>query len=143
MFAHLQDIHPLLYKEAMKTKKASTRPTSSAHRDHKQPTLQSVIEHSIQYDPKSVQAQQLDYAVACFLTKDMQPYNTVEKPGFKAMVAKLNPRYKIPSRKHFVEQEISRLYNTIKETFVMLKLRENEYFSATTDFGLAKLIILI
>ena len=108
MFAHLRDVHPLLYKEAMKTKEASTRPTSSTYRDHKQPTLQSVIEHGMHYDTKSVQAQQINHAIAYFLAKDMQPYNTVEKPGFKAMVAKLNPRYKIPSRKHFVEQEIPR-----------------------------------
>ena len=118
----------------MKTKEASTRPTSSTYRDHKQPTLQSVIEHGMHYDPKSVQAQQINHAIAYFLVKDMQPYNTVEKPGFKAMVAKLNPRYKIPSRKHFVEQEIPSLYNTIKETTVMPKLKEIEFFSATTDF---------
>lgn len=86
------------------------------------------------YDPKRVQAQQLNHAVTYFLAKDMQPYNTVEKPGFKAMVAKLNPRYKIPSRKHFAEQEIPRLCNSIKETTVMPKLKEIEYFSATTDF---------
>ena len=41
---------------------------------------------------------------------------------------------KIPSQKHFVEQEIPRLYNTIKETTVMPKLKEIEYFSATTNF---------
>ena len=134
MFAHLRDVHPLLYKEAMKTKEATTRPTSSTQRDHKQPTLQSVIEHGMHYDPKSVQAQQFNHAVAYFLAKDMQPYNTVEKPGFKAMVAKLNPRYKIPSRKHFAEQEIPRLYNSVKETNVTPKLKEIEYFSATTDF---------
>ena len=40
-----------------------------------------------------IQAQQLNHAIAYFLAKDMQPFNTVEKPGFKAMVAKLNPRY--------------------------------------------------
>ena len=32
------------------------------------------------YDPKSVQAQQLNYAIAYFLVKDMQSYKTVEKP---------------------------------------------------------------
>ena len=41
----------------------------------------------------------------------MQPYYTVERPGFKKMVSKLNPRYKLPSRKHFSQQEIPRLYN--------------------------------
>ena len=72
----------------MKTKEAATRLTSNTQRNHKQPTLQSVVEHGMHYDPKSVQAQQLNHAVGYFLAKDMQPYNTVEKPGFKAMVAK-------------------------------------------------------
>ena len=50
-FAHLWDVYPLLYKEAIKTKETSTRPTSSTHTDHKQPTLQSVIEHGMHCDP--------------------------------------------------------------------------------------------
>ena len=79
----------LLYNESMKTKEATTKLTPSIHRDHKQPTyFQSVMEHDMRYDPESVQAQQLNHAVGYFLAKVMQPYNTVEKPGFKAMVAK-------------------------------------------------------
>ena len=79
MFAHLQDVHPLLYQEAMKTKETTARPTSNTQRNHNQPTLQSVIEHGLQYDSKSVQAQQLNHAVAYFLAKDVQPHNTVEE----------------------------------------------------------------
>ena len=52
------------------------------------------------------EAYRLNNAVAYFLAKDMQRYNTIEKPGFKAMVAKLNLRYKIPSWKHFAEQKM-------------------------------------
>ena len=95
----------------MKTKEATTRPSSSTHREHKQPTLQSVIEHGMYYDPKNLQAQQLNHAVVYFLTKDMQPYNSVEKPEFKAMVTKLNPQYKIPSRKYFAEH----VYKTLSK----------------------------
>lgn len=72
----------------------------------------------MQYDPKGSQAKELNHAVAYFLAKDMQPYYTVEKPGFQKMIAKLNPRYKLPSRKYFMHQEISRLYNQVKETVV-------------------------
>ena len=63
----------------------------------------------------------------------MQPYNMVEKPGYKSMVAKLNPQYKILSRRDFAEQEIPHLYNSIKETTIMPKLKEIEYCSGTTD----------
>ena len=107
----------------MKTKETSTRPTSSTHRDHKQPTLQSVIEHGMHYNPKSVQTQQINHANTYFLAKDMQPYNTVEKSGFKAMVAKFNPQYKIPFQKYFAEQEILHLYKIVsKKQLLCLKL---------------------
>ena len=75
VFAHLWGVHPLLYKQPMKIKETSIRPTSSTHRDHKQPTLHSAIAHGIHYDPKSVQVQQLNHAMTHFLAKDMQPYN--------------------------------------------------------------------
>ena len=52
----------------MYIKEATTRPTSSTQRDHKQP---SVIEYGMYYNPKSVQAQQLSHAVGYFLTKDI------------------------------------------------------------------------
>ena len=42
MFAHLRDVHPLLYKEAMKAKETSTTATSSTHRDHKQVCLETI-----------------------------------------------------------------------------------------------------
>ena len=74
-----------------------------------QPTLETVVECSTYYDPKGAQAKELNHAVAYFLAKDMQPLYTEEKPGFQKMIAKLNPRYKLPSRKHFSQQEIPRI----------------------------------
>ena len=52
----------------------------------------------------------------------------------KECTGSTNPRYKLSSWKHFAEQEILRLYNSIIETTVMPKLKEIEYFLATTDF---------
>lgn len=92
------------------------------------PTLETVVERSTYYDPKGAQAQELNHAVAYFLAKDMQPLYTVEKPGFQKMIAKLNPRYKLPSRKHFSQQEIPRLYNQVKETVVNPKLSQIDFF---------------
>ena len=68
-----------------------------------------------------------------FLAKDMQPYHTVEQPGLEKMIHKLNPRYQIPSRKSFSQEEIPRLYNEVKESIVSPKLKEMEFFLATTD----------
>ena len=130
LFTHLRERHPDAYKEAnqgnMNTKKASRS-------QGMQPTLETVVERSTHYDPKGSQAKELNHAVAYFLAKDMQPLQTVEKPGFQKMIAKFNPRYKLPSRKHFSHQEIPRLYNQVKETVVNPKLSQIDFFSATTD----------
>ena len=87
----------------------------------------------MQYSSHSAEAITLNRAVAYFLTKDMQPVYTIEKSGFKLLVSKLNPRYNLPSRKHFTEVEIPKLYAEVRDTVVKPKLAEVEFFSATTD----------
>ena len=103
-----------------------------------QPTLETVVERSAYYDPKGAQAKELNHAVAYFLAKDMQPLYTLEKPGFQKMIANLDPRYKLPSRKHFSQQEIPRLYNQVKETVVNPKLSQIDFFYGTTDLWTSK-----
>ena len=56
---------------------------------------------------KSPRAQELNRAVIYYLAKDMQPLYTVEKPGFRKLLATLS-RYQLPSRRHFAEQELHR-----------------------------------
>ena len=58
---------------------------------------------------------------------------TAENSGFNLLVCKLNPRYNLPSRKHFTEVEIPKLYVEVRETVVKPKLAEVEFFSGTTD----------
>ena len=48
----------------------------------------------------------MNLAVAYYLAKDAVPLCTVDKPGFRHFVLKLNPRYDLPSRKHFSSMEI-------------------------------------
>jgi tRNA (cytidine32/guanosine34-2'-O)-methyltransferase len=87
LFTHLRERHPDAYKEAnqgnMNRKKASRS-------QGMQPTLETVVERSTRYDPKGSQAKELNHAVAYFLAKDMQPLQTVEKPGFQKMIAKFD-----------------------------------------------------
>jgi len=75
LFAHLQDNHPEIYAEL------------SAQRPPNQPTIREVIERGKRYDAGSRRAKELDHAVSYFLAKDMQPFYTVEKPGFQKMVS--------------------------------------------------------
>ena len=62
----------------------------------------------------------------------MQPFYTVEKPGFKQMIKKLDPKYVIPGRKYFSQTEIPMLYTSTMES-VKQDLKQAEYFAATTD----------
>ena len=138
LFTHLRDHHPTLFKEASKGKGTSSTMlnaagTPSSTRQRHQETLPNVIERRNCFPSNSPQAQELNAAVAYYLAKDMQPYYTVERPGFRKLIFKLNPRYHMPSRKYFSQQEIPRLYTKVKESVVNPKLAEIEYFSATTD----------
>ena len=52
---------------------------------------------------KSKRAFELNKTVAYYLAKDMQSLYAVERPGFKKLVAKVDPKYALPSRNHFSE----------------------------------------
>ena len=45
----------------------------------------------------------------------MQPFYTVEKPGFKQMM-KLDPKYALPTRKYFSQTEIPTLYTQVMQS---------------------------
>ena len=124
LLTHLHDHHPDLYSEVT---------SSNSRAAKRQPTLQEVVDKSKGYDPKSSRAQELNRAVAYCIAKDMHPLCTVERPGFQHLVSKLDPRYVLPSRKYFTQQEIPRLYCEVRDNVVLKKLKEAKYFAATTD----------
>ena len=136
LFPHLRDHHPTLFKEESKVLNAAGTPGST--KQQHQETLPNVIERRKCFPSNSPQAQELNATVAYYLAKDMQPYYTVECPGFRKLIFKLNPRYHMPSRKYFSQQEIPWLYTKVKESVVNPKLAEIEYFSATTDLWTSK-----
>ena len=98
-----------------------------------QASLSDVIARSTKFASSSAQAKELNRAVTYYLTKDAVPISTVDKPGFRHLVSTLNPRYQLPSRKHFSDQEIPQLYTHVRDTVVMPALREARFFSGTTD----------
>ena len=144
LMAHLKEHHPELYTEAMSsqkssrdgiigTKKNAKAKPAEASGTLKQPTIIDVVEISKKYNSNSPQALELNRAVAYFIAKDAQPFYIVERPGFRAMIAKLNPRYELPGRKYFVEHQLPQLYNEVKTKIVIPKLEEAAHLSVTTD----------
>ena len=100
LFQHLHEHHPTAYAE-LGPKKAVKREYSSS--SSSQPILGSIITSSTLYSSNSPQAKDLNRAVAYHIAKDAMPLSTVDKPGFRFMISKLNPRYHLPSRKHALD----------------------------------------
>ena len=65
LLAHLRDNHPEEFAEASKFVHRGEPSTSS-----RQPTLLETVQKSSMYDPKSVQARDLNHAVGYVLAKD-------------------------------------------------------------------------
>ena len=125
LFQHIREHHPTIY--------AKIAPKASKQSPSAQACLSDMITKSTKYSPSSAQAKELNWAVTYYLAKDAVPLSTVDKPGFRHMVSKVNPRYHLPSRKHFSDQEFPQLYLHVRDSIVMPSLKEAECFSATTD----------
>ena len=79
----------------------STGTSSSSGDSHTmtQRTIKESLTRSTKYPRGSPKAKEMTCAITYYLAKDAVPLYTVEKPGFKHMVFKLDPRYELPSRK--------------------------------------------
>jgi len=54
------------------------------------------------------------HAIAVWMCADMQPYNSVEKKGFKHLLSVLCPSFEPPSRKYYSDHKIPQLYENVK-----------------------------
>lgn len=84
------------------------------------------------YVPTSKQAQDSNKAVAYFISKDMMPFQIVEKPGFLHLMKKAVPQYKVPTRSYFSTNEIPAMYKEVTAS-VEEQLAEGVRFGVTTD----------
>ena len=142
LFTHLRDHHARLYADATslfaqeRQDSSSQSPTSSRGTQEKeaiQLTLVEAIDRAKQYPHNSPQALELNEAICYFLAKGMHPLSTVEEPGFRNLIYKLNPRYHCPSRKHFSEKELPQLYTYVRDAKIKPQMEEVSHFSITTD----------
>ena len=89
-----------------------------------------------QFEPeiwlKGKKWQQLTNKVTRCIAKDILSICIVDKPGFKQILDSFDPRYQLPSRKHFSKTAIPALFNTTQLALASM-LQEVKYFSSTTD----------
>ena len=134
LFSHLKVHHEKEHAliEKSKKKKTSAANKEDSHDTGKQITLGEAIERTKSYTHGSHQWKEVTESFAHFMPKEMIPINTVEKPGFRSMVRKLDPRYEVPSRKYFSKTALPLLYAETHER-VTKELQEAEYYSVTKD----------
>ena len=84
------------------------------------------------YPRSSKQWQQLTDLVTHCLVKDMILIYSVDKPWFRRMLERFDPKYVLPTHKYFSKVTIPSLYARTRET-VTSELQGVEYFAATAD----------
>ena len=114
---HLKRHHPHL----LKTKDTKAVKHTSANPGGKiQQTLSAGLFNApaTKYPKDSPQAKAITEQIAIFLAMDLRPYSLVESTHFRRLVRALDPRYTIPSRKHFSDEAVPDLYNRTKAKVV-------------------------
>ena len=84
------------------------------------------------YPRNSARLKILNDSVCYFISKDMQPYQTVNDPGFRAMLNAFDPRYVPMDRKTLATNYIPKLYDREKER-ICNKLSDVGYYALTAD----------
>ena len=131
LYSHLKSKHPeeyLLAQHASKNGSLERKGQASILDLWKkqQPLSSSLKEHK-----------SLTNSIAYCLARDMLPLSTVDKPGFRAMLHQFNPRYQLPTRKHFTKVAVPALVTEVKGKIEQqIKSKELDYFLLQQIFGL-------
>lgn len=87
---------------------------------------------TIPYDKSSKRYNDIIYAIAYYIAKEMLPFSVVEKSGFKKLLSVVDPRYVVPGCKYFTKTAIPKMYSECRQA-VEKELSTISYFATTTD----------
>ena len=133
LYSHLKIKHPEEFSLIQCTNSKRCKPVQKETQAN-QPSLTETWNKQKLLSSDSREHKELTKSVACCLARDMLPLSTVDKPGFRTMLQRFNPRYQLPSRKHFTKVAIPRLVSEVRGKIeCQIASRELDYFSATTD----------
>ena len=97
----------------------------------KQSTLEGLAERKKPLSPDHPRAKELTYRLAVMIAIDLQPFS-IEDVGFCQLVAALEPRFSLPSRRYLSEVVIPEIHAKVKHGITEL-LQSAKYISLTTD----------
>ena len=141
LWQHLEEGHINEFRQAKEEAKKDNESNlssdkSNAHPLHNesgnQPTLSEVMSRKQPYPRNSARFKVLNDAVCYFISKDMQPYQTVNDPGFRTMLAAFDPRYVPIDRKSLATNYIPKLYDRERER-ICNELSDVDSYALTTD----------
>ena len=127
LFSHLNRRHPDINIETFKGspfKETAVKPVVK--------TLSIMDAFARKYTPGSARPNEITAKIGDFIVKDLRPYSIVDSKSFRAMVKALDPKYTVPSRKHFSETVIPTMYRKVAEE-VKKRIKEAEQVAITTD----------
>lgn len=92
MINHLKQ-HEKLYRDYRETE--GERKKSKAKQDASQPSISESFSQSLRWDDNSAKAKEITKLIAEMIVLDVQPVSMVENEGFRRLMSKLAPRYKV------------------------------------------------
>ncbi len=109
LFYHLKSKHSNRYAEyernvAQKRKTPPSTPT---------PSVVDVFEKARMFPSDGVKAKGITQKIMEFIALDDQPFSVVEDVGFRRLIEHIEPRYVMPSRRHFSEMCLPELFNVV------------------------------
>ena len=130
---HLKLHHISEYREIA----CATQSSRSSRKDKLkiggQQMLEQCMEKIKKFSTNSKEHRKLTEVVTNCIVRDVMPVYTVDKPGFRAMIQALNPRYQLPHKDYFNRIAIPSMYENTREQISLKMKKEAHYFSATTD----------
>ena len=141
LWQHLEESHIEEYRQAKEVKQASesqSRSESSSdvgstqEASQSQSTLNEVLSRKQPYPRNSARLKTLNDSVCYCISKDMQPYQTVNDSGFRAMLSAFDPRYVPMDRKTLATNYFPKLYDREREQ-ICSELSDVGYYAFTTD----------
>ena len=131
LIKHLQ-IHKEIYEEYLEIERKKKDEEKSTGKGLKQATLEQVIDKQKPYSIDHPRAKSITSHIAEMMAVDLQPFSIVDNIGFCRLMALIEPRYTLPSRRYFSEVMIPAIYSKVKHHVSQL-LSSTTYVSVTTD----------
>ena len=110
---HLKSHHKTEHAEYLRKRNDSKEATDAQKKKLTQPTLKAAFKAVEPFSSGSKKAKEIDKTIMEFIALDHQPLSVVQDRGFKRLVSKLEPRYKIPGRKYLTDVALPALYETV------------------------------